>query len=129
MRYQPRQPNNKMINQRQACYLRDLQPFVGSMTLAYRKGVLNEADPLSQLHDFVPHATVPLFWHGEVPSDRELRRESQPMLKDEQVNLLTVSASQLSLEFGDLIREGYCQDSFYGDEVEWTKDCRIEARA
>jgi hypothetical protein len=29
-------------------------------------------------------------------------------------------------EFGDLIREGYPQDSFYGDEDEWTKDGHIE---
>jgi hypothetical protein len=34
---------------------------------------------------------------------------------------------QLSLEFADLIREGYSQDSFYGDEGEWTKDSRIQA--
>jgi hypothetical protein len=33
----------------------------------------------------------------------------------------------LSPEFDDLIREGYSQDSFYGDEGEWTKDSRIEA--
>jgi hypothetical protein len=46
------------------------------MTLAYRKGALNEADPLSQRPDFVPQATVPLFWDGEVLSDRELRRKS-----------------------------------------------------
>jgi hypothetical protein len=52
-----------MLNKRQASrYLRDLQPFVGSMTLAYRKGALNEADPLSRCPTFVPQATVPLFW-------------------------------------------------------------------
>jgi hypothetical protein len=31
-------------------------------------------------------------------------------------------------EFADLIREGFSQDSFYGDGGEWTKDSRIEAR-
>jgi hypothetical protein len=35
----------------------------------------------------------------------------------------------LSPEFVDLTREEYSQDSFYGDEGEWTKDSRIEARA
>jgi hypothetical protein len=35
---------------------------------------------------------------------------------------------QLSHEFADLIREGYPQDSFYGDEGEWTKDSQIDAR-
>jgi hypothetical protein len=56
------------------------------MTLAYRKGALNEADPLSRRPDFVPHATAPLFWDGEVPSDRELRRKSKLMLDDAQLN-------------------------------------------
>jgi hypothetical protein len=40
---------------------------------------------------------------------------------------MTVNALQLSPEFADLIRERYSQDSFYGDEGEWTKDNRIEA--
>jgi hypothetical protein len=98
------------------------------MTLAYRKGALNEADPLSRRPYFEAQATVPLFWDGEVPSDRELRRKSQLLFEDVQLNLLTVNAFQLSPEFADLIREGYSQDSFYGDEGERTKDSRIEAR-
>jgi hypothetical protein len=49
------------------------------------------------------------------------------MLEDAQLNLLTVSALQLSHEFADLIRERYSQDSFYGDEGEWIKDSRMEA--
>jgi hypothetical protein len=49
------------FNERQARYLQDLHPFVGSMTLAYRKGALNEAYPLSRRSYFVPMATVPLF--------------------------------------------------------------------
>jgi hypothetical protein len=98
------------------------------MTLAYRKGALNEADPLSRRPDFVPHTTVPLFWDGEVPSDRELRRKSQLLLEDAHLNVMAVNALHLSHEFADLIREGYSQDSFYGDEGEWTKDSRIEAR-
>jgi hypothetical protein len=75
LRHPLRQPNNK-LNKWQARCLRDLQPFVGSMTLAYRKGALNEADPLSRRLDFVPQAAVPLFWDGEVLSDRKLRRNS-----------------------------------------------------
>jgi hypothetical protein len=35
----------------------------------------------------------------------------------------------MSHEFADLIREGCSQESLYGDEGEWTKDHRIEARA
>jgi hypothetical protein len=42
---------------------------------------------------------------------------------------MTLNALQLSHELTDFIREGYSQDSFYGDEAEWTKDIRTEARA
>jgi hypothetical protein len=42
--------------------------------------------------------------------------------------LLNVSALGLSPQFADLIREGYSQDSFNGNEGEWTKDSQIEAR-
>jgi hypothetical protein len=81
------------------------------MTLAYRKGAMNEADPLSRRPDFVPQATVPLLWDGEVPSYRELRRKSQSMLEDAQLNLLTDHALRLSHELADLIRKGYSQNS------------------
>jgi hypothetical protein len=40
------------------------------------------------------------------------------------LNLMTVNALQLSLEFLDLIRKVYSQDSFYGDEGEMTRDSR-----
>jgi hypothetical protein len=66
LRHRLKQPNNK-LNERQALYMRDLQPFVGSITLAYRKGALNEDNPLSQRVDFVLQATFPLFWDSEVP--------------------------------------------------------------
>jgi hypothetical protein len=109
-----RQPSNT-LNKRQARYLRDLQPFVGSMKLAYRKGALNEDDPLSRRLDFAPKATIPLFWDGEVPSNRELRRKFQPLLEDAQLNLLAVNALQRSREFANLIHQGYSQVSFYVD--------------
>jgi hypothetical protein len=91
VRHLLRQPNNK-LNKRQTRYLRDLQPFVGSMTLAYRKGVTNEDDQLSRRIDIVPRATVPLFWNGEVPLDEELRRKSHPLLEDAQLNVIIVNA-------------------------------------
>jgi hypothetical protein len=53
----------------------------------------------------------------------------QSVLEDAQLNLLTINALQLSLEFADVVREGYSQDSFYGDEGEWTRDNHIEAMA
>jgi hypothetical protein len=52
------------------------------MTLAYCKGALSEDDPLSRRPNFVPHATVPFFRDGEVPSNREIRRKSQLLLEN-----------------------------------------------
>jgi hypothetical protein len=60
------------------------------MTLAYRKEAMHEANPLSRRPDFVPQATVPLFWDSEVPSDPKLRRKSKLLLEDAQLNLMTV---------------------------------------
>jgi hypothetical protein len=36
---------NHMLKKRQPRYLRDLQPFVGAVTFAYRKGAMKEANP------------------------------------------------------------------------------------
>jgi hypothetical protein len=52
LRHLLREPNNK-LNKRQAHYMRDLQPFVGSMTIAYRKGAIHEANTLSRRLNFV----------------------------------------------------------------------------
>jgi hypothetical protein len=39
---------------------------------------------------------------------------------------MNINTCRLSLEFADLVHEGYSQYSFYGDEGEWTKDNWIE---
>jgi hypothetical protein len=52
---------NKRLSKRQVRYLQELQPFVDTMTVAYRKGAMNEADPLSRRSHFVSHVTFPLF--------------------------------------------------------------------
>jgi hypothetical protein len=128
MRHLLKLPDNK-LNKRQALHLRDVQPFVGSMALVYRKGALNEAYPLSRRPYFVPQATFPLFWDREVPSDANFRRKSLPLFEDAQLNLMTIHALRLNHEFADLVRDGYSQDSLYGDEGEWTIDSRIKARS
>jgi hypothetical protein len=108
--------------------MRDLQPFVGTMTLAYRKGAMNEVDPFIRRPDFVPHATIPLFLDNKVPSHENLRRKSQSLLEDARLDLMIINALQLSHMFADLIREGYSRHPFYGDKGDWTRDSRIEAR-
>jgi hypothetical protein len=97
------------------------------MTLAYYKGFLNDANPLSQRPNFVPTGKFPLFWDGEVTSHAKLRRKSQMLLQNAQLNIQIVTALRLSPEFADLVHKGYSQNSFYGDEDEWTRDSRIEA--
>jgi hypothetical protein len=49
------------------------------------------------------------------------------MVKDAHLNSMIVNALRLSHEFAYLIREGYSQDSLYGDEGEWKKGSHIEA--
>jgi hypothetical protein len=105
-------------NERQARCVHDLQPCVGTMTLAYRKEPMNEDDPLSRRPDFVFQVTVPLFWDDGVPSEQRILRRKSLSLS----NSMIVNASRLNLDFRDLIREGYSQDSFYWDEGEWTKE-------
>jgi hypothetical protein len=102
---------------------------MGMMTFAYRKRALNnEADPLNRRPNFVPQATTPVFYDGEVPSNTYLRRKSEPLFDDVQLNLPNLNTLRLSHKFVDPTREGYSQYSFYGDEGAWTKDSRIEAR-
>jgi hypothetical protein len=93
------------------------------------KGAMDEADPLSRRPNFVSHATVPLFWDDEVPSDIGLRQKSQPLYKDVQLTLMVVNSLRLSFEFADLVRKRYYKDSLNGDGGEWTKDSRIGAIA
>jgi hypothetical protein len=40
---------------------------------------------------------------------------------------MIVDAVRLSPQFANLVRKGYSQDSFYGNDGEWTRDNRIEA--
>jgi hypothetical protein len=77
--------------------------------------------------DFVSKATILLFLDGEVPSKEKLRRTSQSLLEDAQLNLMSVIALRLSPEFDNFIREGYCHDSFIGTRGDWTRDSGIEA--
>jgi hypothetical protein len=78
---------------------------------------LNEANPSTRRPYFVPHATFPLFWDGEVPPYADLRRKSKPLLEDAQLNLLTVNALWLSHEFVDLVHEGTPKIRFMGTRV------------
>jgi hypothetical protein len=118
-----------MLNKWQARYMRDLQPFVGSMTLAHRKIALNEVDPLSRRPDFVPlcHISIIMGWRGSVRY--RFTTEVRAAVRRREVKSTNVNALRLSLEFDYLVREGYSRDSLYEDEGEWARESRIEVRA
>jgi hypothetical protein len=55
-----------LVKQTKVRYVRDLQPFTGAMTLAYRKGSINEADHLSRRTTFYAQTSLLLFGDGDV---------------------------------------------------------------
>jgi hypothetical protein len=73
------------------------------------------------------HISIVLGWRGSVrwrvttgvPFD--VRRHGK--------KIRIVNAVRMSLEFDDLVREGYSHDLFYRDEGEWARDSRIGAIA
>jgi hypothetical protein len=90
---------------------------MGMVTLGYRKGALNEVHPFSRRLDFVPHATVPLFWDGEVPSYTYLRWKSKPLFNDAQLNPIVVNALRLILSSLISFARGTPKTRFMGTRV------------
>jgi hypothetical protein len=71
--------------------LAGLVVVVGTMTLANRKGAMNEANPLRPRPNLVPHDTIPLFWDGEVQRDANLQPKSKPFFNKRAIIALTNS--------------------------------------
>jgi hypothetical protein len=71
-----KQPNDK-LNKREARFVRDLQLFMGAMTLAYCKDSKTEAYTLSRRADFYAQPSLPLFWDCDVPHHVNPREQSQ----------------------------------------------------
>lgn len=63
--------HTERTNRSQVRYVRDLRPYVGSISLAYRKGKSNEADPMSRRPDFKPSCHGGLYWTGDVLDEAE----------------------------------------------------------
>jgi hypothetical protein len=102
---------------------------MGTMTLAYCEGGMNEVNPLSRRVDFVLKAKYPSFEDVEVPSVKSnLRRKSRLLLDDTQLNLMIVDPLRLSHDFVDLLHKGYSKDLLHGDDSEWTRNSQIDAR-
>ena len=57
------------LSKRQAGWVEQLQPYANTLTMVYRKGSLNEADPISRRSDFCDLIFARSFWNGDVPDD------------------------------------------------------------
>jgi hypothetical protein len=69
------QPSDRLNKQYARC-VRNLQPFTGAVTLAYRKGSINQSNSLSRQVDFYTQANFPLFWDIDVPQSGNHRKQS-----------------------------------------------------
>jgi hypothetical protein len=66
-----KQFSDKLTN-RQTHWVEKLMPYANLMRILYRKGILNEADPVSQRPVFLPFDNMymldeSLWWDGKVP--------------------------------------------------------------
>lgn len=120
LRHLLRQPAER-LNRRQVRYVRDLQPYVGSISLAYRKGKWNEADPLSRRPDFRPLSFGGIYWTGDVPDTHECMQSPQNAV------LSTMHASKLMIDDDilDSIKVGYGADSFYSSDGGWKESGHV----
>jgi hypothetical protein len=124
LRHMLRQSND-MLQKWQARYVHDLQPFTRAMTLAYREGSNDKADPLSRRVDVYAQAKFPLFKDGDVPHSVNHQEQSMlPSSYDALMALQCLDADLISLtgdvlhlysELSEMVRLGYAKDSIDGD--------------
>lgn len=97
------------LTKRQAHFVEKLMPYTGTMTIVYRKGTANEADPVSRRPDFYS-----IWWDGEVPRINDV---------DDEALLLALTADDISVdeEFGLKLKEEYKKATFFDDKGGWNK--------
>lgn len=59
------------LSKRQAGWVELIQPYANTLTLVYRKGSLNEADPISRRSDFCAMLLARSYWDGNVPVGKQ----------------------------------------------------------
>ena len=124
LRHLLRQPAES-LNRRQSRYVRDLQPYVGSISLAYRKGKWNEADPLSRRPDFKPISFGGLYWTGDVPDAAGTLLCTHHPYRAAELSTLTANTLSLDNDFLDSIKTGYVADSFYSTNGGWIESGHV----
>ena len=94
------------LTPRQSRYVERLMPFAGYMSILYRKGSANEADPVSRRPDFFS-----IWWDGEVPEVNE-------------AHFLALDANELSVDesFRQQLLEAYAATSYFSETGRWQKD-------
>ena len=59
------------LSKRQAGWVELIQPYANTLTLVYRKGSMNEADPISRRSDFCAILLARSYWDGNVPEGKQ----------------------------------------------------------
>ena len=60
------------LSKRQAGWVELIQPYANTLTLVYRKGSMNEADPISRRSDFCAILLARSYWDGNVPEGKQV---------------------------------------------------------
>ena len=60
------------LSKRQAGWVELIQPCANTLTLVYRKGSMNEADPISRRSDFCAILLARSYWDGNVPEGKQV---------------------------------------------------------
>ena len=113
-----KQSSDKLTD-RQVHWVERLMPFAQCMSILYRKGSVNKADPISRRPDFflrdVVHLRMPaelyaLWWDGKVP---DLCYQSND------ASLLVLSADMISVDddFLTKLKNAYSSCSYFADEA------------
>lgn len=99
------------VTRRQAGYIEKIMPFTGYMTIIYRKGSLNVADPVSRRPDFYSVRG----WDGEVPDQASLHALEEP-----DRNYVAISVGD---DFRVKLKGAYTSSKyFHSENGAWKKD-------
>ena len=99
------------LSKRQAHFVEKLMPYTGYMTILYRKGKANEADPVSRRPDFYS-----IWWDGEVPD---------PLFACHAMDVLEKADSVITVgeDFAVNLKGAYAATRYFDTENgSWQKD-------
>ena len=103
--------SSENLTKRQAHYVERLMPYTGYMTILYRKGSANEADPVSRRPDFFLPDLCSIWWDGDVPEVCD-------------AHFLALDAVDVSVDesFRQQLMEAYASAKYFSDSGRWQHD-------